>query len=103
MRWLVVGAALGAVFVSAQGAEWVALLGQGLTLTTSAHASFFYLIVGAHALHVLAALGVLLYSVLRLRAGRLTEPALRAATILWVFVVAVWPVLYALVYLGAGA
>lgn len=102
-RWLVAGVALGAVFVSVQGAEWLALLREGLTLTTSAHASFFYVIVGSHALHVFAALGVLSRTLLLLRANRLVEPTLRAATILWTFVVGVWPVLYSLVYLGAGA
>jgi cytochrome c oxidase subunit III len=100
--WLLAGVALGAVFVSVQGAEWLALLREGLTLTTSAHASFFYVIVGAHALHVLAALVVLSRTVLLLQADRLAEPTLRAAMILWTFVVGVWPVLYSLVYLGAG-
>ena len=42
---------LGAFFVVFQGAEWLALIGQGLTLTSSALGSFFYLIVGSHGLH----------------------------------------------------
>ena len=50
---------LGAFFVAFQGAEWVALLREGLTLTTSTHASFFYLIIGTHALHAIAGLLVL--------------------------------------------
>src|SRR5688572_31524505 len=33
---------LGATFVALQGAEWVALLAQGLTLTSSSHGAFFY-------------------------------------------------------------
>ncbi len=102
-RGLMAGVALGAIFVSVQGAEWAALLREGMRLTTSAHASFFYLIVGAHALHVVAAMVVLVRAYVLLRADRIGEPTLRAATILWCFVVAVWPVLYLLVYLGAGA
>lgn len=103
LRWLVAGVALGAVFVSVQGAEWLTLLREGLTLTTSAHASFFYVIVGAHALHVVAALIVLSRTAMLLWTDRLSEPTLRATVILWTFVVGVWPILYTLVYLGAGS
>lgn len=100
---LLAGVALGALFVTFQGMEWAALLHEGLTLTTSAHASFFYVIVGAHALHVIAALAVVVRAYVRLRLSRLDEPGLRATLVLWTFVVGVWPVLYALVYLGGGA
>ena len=55
--WLAL--ALGAFFVLFQGAEWVAMLGQGLTLTSSSLGSFFYMIVGVHALHAVAALVLL--------------------------------------------
>ena len=41
---------LGAFFVVFQGVEWVALIRDGLTLTSSNLGSFFYLIVGMHAL-----------------------------------------------------
>jgi len=100
---LLAGVTLGALFVTLQGMEWVALLSEGLTLTTSAHASFFYLIVGAHALHVVGALAVVVRAYLRLRGELLDEPGLRATVVLWTFVVGVWPVLYVLVYLGGGA
>lgn len=96
---LLAGLVLGASFVTLQGVEWVALLGEGLTLTVSPHASFFYLIVGAHAVHALGALLVLGRAYVLLRLERLTEPSLRATFVLWTFVVSVWPVLYALVYL----
>jgi heme/copper-type cytochrome/quinol oxidase subunit 3 len=100
---LLAGVTLGALFVTLQGMEWVALLSEGLTLTTSAHASFFYLIVGAHALHVVGALAVVVRAYVRLRGELLDEPGLRATVVLWTFVVGVWPVLYVLVYLGGGA
>ena len=48
---------LGAFFVLFQGVEWVALLREGLTLTSSTHGAFFYLIIGTHALHAVVALG----------------------------------------------
>ena len=91
---------LGAGFVLLQGREWLGLLGQGLTLSSSALGSFFYLIVGLHALHALVALGVLGWVWLRMGRGSIPRPALAAAEILWYFVVGVWPVLYWRVYLA---
>lgn len=90
---------LGAFFVSFQGAEWVRLIAQGLTLTSSSLGSFFYLIVGLHALHAVIALGLLVYTWLRLRRGWLASGELATAEIFWYFVVGVWPVLYLTVYL----
>jgi cytochrome c oxidase subunit 3 len=91
--------AFGAFFVLFQGREWAALLAEGLTLTSSPYASFFYVIVGMHALHAVGALGALGWAWLRLRAGRLSPAQLGAVALLWYFVVLVWPVLYARVYL----
>ena len=47
---------LGLFFVGSQGWEWVALLGEGLTIQSSTYGGFFYLIVGAHGLHAIAAI-----------------------------------------------
>ena len=90
---------LGAFFVLAQGAEWVALIGQGLTMTSSQLGAFFYLIVGAHALHAAAALIGLAFTWRFLAAGRLTSSFFGAVQIFWYFVVLMWPVIYALIYL----
>lgn len=98
-RPLWIALALGTFFVLFQGAEWVAMLGQGLTLTSSSLGSFFYMIVGVHALHAVAALVLLAVAATRLRGGWLTPGLFGAAEALWLFVVAVWPVLYFVVYL----
>jgi cytochrome c oxidase subunit 3 len=90
---------LGAFFVAFQGVEWVALIRDGLTLTSSSLGSFFYLIIGLHALHAIVAIGVLAYAWVRLRRGWLASSQLAAAEVLWYFVVGVWPVLYLVVYL----
>jgi heme/copper-type cytochrome/quinol oxidase subunit 3 len=90
---------LGAFFLVFQGAEWVALIGQGLTLTSSQLGSFFYLIVGAHALHAVAAMGMLIASWRALGDGRLAASPFGAARVLWYFVVLMWPLIYATVYL----
>jgi cytochrome c oxidase subunit 3 len=98
-RVLAAAIALGAFFVLFQGVEWVRLIGQGLTLTASAYGSFFYLIVGAHALHAVVALGMLGYVWLRIPGPNLTRPQFQAMQAFWYFVVGIWPVLYLQVYL----
>jgi heme/copper-type cytochrome/quinol oxidase subunit 3 len=90
--------ALGAFFVVAQGVEWLALLRQGLTLTSSSLGSFFYLIVGLHGAHAVVALGGLAYVWALLQRGWRAGNQLAAASVFWYFVVALWPVLYAVVY-----
>ncbi|MBW2243833.1 MAG: heme-copper oxidase subunit III [Deltaproteobacteria bacterium] len=89
---------LGAFFVLFQGFEWVRLIAQGLTLTSSNLGSFFYLIVGIHALHAIGALGLLAYACVRLQRGWLTASVFGAAEVFWLFVVGIWPVLYGVVY-----
>jgi heme/copper-type cytochrome/quinol oxidase subunit 3 len=90
---------LGAVFVAVQGYEWLELLSQGLNMQRSAHASFFYLIVGTHGVHVIGGLVGLLTVVRRMLLGTATLAQLRAAQVFWSFVVLIWPVLYVMVYL----
>lgn len=96
---LLVSVLLGAAFVALQGREWASLLGQGLTMQSSALGSFFYLVVGVHALHAIAALALLLYAWRRLVKGWLPPGVFGAAEVFWYFVVGVWPLLYWRVYL----
>jgi heme/copper-type cytochrome/quinol oxidase subunit 3 len=90
---------LGTIFVVFQGLEWVALLGEGLTLQSSSYGGFFYLIVGTHALHAVAALVALVWAWVRLDKERLTAAQLATVAAFWYFVVLVWPILYWKVYL----
>lgn len=94
-----VAAALGAVFVSIQGIEWARLLAYGLTMQSGPYGSFFYLIVGTHAAHAVAAIVALLWASLQMGSGRVSADGYRAVRLFWYFVVAVWPILYVLVYL----
>jgi heme/copper-type cytochrome/quinol oxidase subunit 3 len=82
-----------------QGYEWVALIRQGLTLTSSTHGSFFYLIVGMHGLHAIAGLMVLGQTAFKLSRSVLAVSTFAAAQVFWYFVVGLWPILYFLVYL----
>lgn len=96
---LVAAIALGTFFVLFQGWEWASMLAQGLTLTSSTLGSFFYLIVGTHALHAIAALVVLVRVWRRHAAGWLQPSQLATAAAFWYFVVGAWPLVYWRVYL----
>jgi heme/copper-type cytochrome/quinol oxidase subunit 3 len=90
---------LGAFFVWFQGMEWAALLQEGLTMQSSSYGGFFYLIVGSHALHAVAALAGMGWAWLRLDKDQLTASQLATVSAFWYFVVLVWPILYMKVYL----
>ncbi len=89
----------GIAFVLLQGVEWVALLREGLTMTSGAHGAFFYLIVGAHALHAVVAIAVLSAIYFPMRRETLAPSTFMATQIFWYFVVLLWPVIYLRVYL----
>ena len=91
---------LGTFFVVFQGFEWARLLGYGLTVQSSAYGSFFYLVVGAHALHAVGALVGLFRLFVKLKRRALRSGSYVAGQIFWYFVVGLWPLLYALVYLS---
>jgi heme/copper-type cytochrome/quinol oxidase subunit 3 len=95
----VVGWLLGAAFVALQGREWADLLSQGMRMQNSSYASFFYLIVGTHALHAIGALVPMAWVIGKMATKTATLSQLRAAQVFWSFVVLVWPVVYTMVYL----
>lgn len=92
---------LASLFLLVQGYEWARLIGYGLTAVSHVYGALFYTIVGAHALHVAAAL--LFLTLVQRRFTR--EPApndaavLNALGVYWLFVVGIWPMIYVMVYL----
>ena len=101
-RMLLHTAVLGMVFLTVQGYEWAQLIGFGLTLSSGVYGATFYTLIGCHGLHVLGAV-VWLGSVW-LRATHQRYTATRRTGVVlcgmyWSYVVALWPVLYWLVYL----
>ncbi len=102
LAWLAATGALGTTFLLVQGAEWIALIRHGLRASSSLYAATFYTLIGCHGLHVLAAV-ITLIVVLGWTLRRQTAPGgqirLEVCRLYWLFVVAVWPVLYVLVYL----
>ena len=91
---------LGSFFVLFQGYEWVGLIHYGLTMTSGPYGSFFYLIVGGHALHAVVAITILVIAYRKMKQAILTPSEFWTGQAFWYFVVGLWPVLYWLVYLN---
>lgn len=95
-------ALLGTVFLLVQGSEWVRLIGHGLTLSAGIYGATFYTLIGCHALHVLGAVVWLLivrFGSTATRFSSRNHVGLELCGMYWYFVVALWPILFALVYL----
>jgi len=107
---LLVTIMLGGTFLAIQGTEWARLIGYGLTTHSSIYGAFFYTLIGAHGLHVLVGLCILFYLYFAVKKVRLNDMAgqassfaiaknkISACILYWYFVVAIWPILYRLVY-----
>jgi heme/copper-type cytochrome/quinol oxidase subunit 3 len=99
---LSVTALLGVLFLAIQGYEWVRLVHFGLTTSSSVYGGLFYALIGAHGVHVFGGLVWLLIVCWHAGRGRFTKQnyvGVQTARMYWTFVVALWPVLYGLVYL----
>ena len=99
VRWTVVTAAMGSLFLANQASEYA---GLGFTHTTDAYGSIFFLMTGFHGLHVLGGIGLML-AVLAVGVGRtsrlpLVDP-LTVTGFYWHFVDVVWVVMFATIYL----
>jgi heme/copper-type cytochrome/quinol oxidase subunit 3 len=102
IRYVGLTAMLGAVFLAVQGYEWMKLIHFGLTVSSSVYGGLFYTLIGFHALHVAGALVWLLVVYAQAKRGRYSterSTAVQTCAMYWTFVVALWPVLYGLVYL----
>lgn len=101
-NWLLLTGALGLLFLAIQGSEWGQLVHNGLTLQSGVYGGIFYVLIGCHAAHVLGAV-IWLFIVFGIAvAGRFTAAhhiGVETCAIYWIFVVALWPILYVLVYL----
>jgi len=88
--------------VLVQGIEWTRLIGHGLQISPGIYGGIFSTVIGMHGLHVLCGVGAVVGAWFMVWQGRLMdrmEPVITAVSLFWFFVVAVWPVLYVLVYL----
>jgi cytochrome c oxidase subunit 3 len=112
-RWLLASLALGFGFLVSQLLAWRELVGQGIYLATNPHSSFFYLLTGLHAIHLLGGILGLTYLAIRARretaavsvsgAGNDIDRKRRASVdaigLYWHFMDGLWVYLFALLFL----
>jgi cytochrome c oxidase subunit 3 len=107
--WLIVSLVLGLGFLVSQLLAWRGLVAQGIYLATNPHSSFFYLLTGLHAIHLLGGICGLSYLMLRARRssakldveGRETRQraSVDAIGLYWHFMDGLWVYLFALLFL----
>jgi cytochrome c oxidase subunit 3 len=100
--YLTLTGALGFLFLTIQGYEWIQLLNFGLRISSGTYASTFYTIIGAHAVHVFFAVIWLGMVLIRARRGHFSaqnQNGVIACSMYWHLVTGLWPILFFLVYL----
>jgi cytochrome c oxidase subunit III len=103
-EWYVLSFLMGLYFVLGQGYEYLDLIrNQGLTLSSSAYGSVFYIPTGFHGLHVIGGLIAFIFLLGRTYAAkRLTHETQVSAIVVsyyWHFVDVVWIGLFTTIYL----
>ncbi len=61
-RWLGITTVLGLVFLGGQLVAWRQLAASGVFMATNPHSAFFYLLTGAHGLHLAGGIGALIFA-----------------------------------------
>ena len=102
-EWFILTYIMGAIFIGGQAFEYTELAHEGLTLSSSAYGSGFYLTTGFHGLHVTGGLIAFLFVLGRTFMARTFthEQAVTAIVVsyYWHFVDVVWIGLFATIYL----
>jgi cytochrome c oxidase subunit 3 len=100
--WLAATGTLGALFLAGQLLAWRALAAMGVYLATNPHSSFFYVLSGLHALHLLG--GMVWFAVVMWRVRRMKYTpggdALGLFATYWHFLTALWVYLFLLLFLA---
>jgi cytochrome c oxidase subunit 3 len=98
-RWLYITLFLGLLFVAGQTFAWLQLRSQGFGLSTNVSYSFFYVLTGAHALHLLGGLGGMVRVIAKLNKSVLRRSTLDATSRYWHFMGALWLYLLLLLWM----
>ncbi len=102
-EWFVLTYLMGAWFIAGQITEYAELVHQGLTISSSAYGSVFYLATGFHGLHVVGGLIAFLFvlgrSFAARRFGHHEATSAIVVSYYWHFVDVVWIALFAVIYL----
>lgn len=101
-EWFILTYIMGAVFIGGQALEYTELVHEGLTLSSSAYGSAFYLATGFHGLHVTGGLIAFLFVLGRTYLARkfTHEQAVTSIVVsyYWHFVDVVWIALFFTIY-----
>ncbi len=92
---------LGAAFLAGQVLAWRDLAAQGVYLASNPYSSFFYVLTGAHAVHVLGGIAVLGYVAIQFRRQRYSAAGAigpRLAATYWHFVDGLWVYLFLVLF-----
>jgi cytochrome c oxidase subunit III len=101
-RWFTITFVMGLTFVLGQAYEYVQLVHEGTSISSSTYGSVFYLTTGFHGLHVIGGLVAFVFLLIRSTMGRFTPAQATAAIVVsyyWHFVDVVWIGLFATIYL----
>ena len=102
-EWFALTFLMGAFFIAGQVYEYALLVSEGMTLSSTAYGSIFYIATGFHGLHVTGGLIAFLIVMLRVaKARRFTHSQATTAIVVsyyWHFVDVVWIALFSAIYL----
>jgi cytochrome c oxidase subunit 3 len=101
--WLAITIIFGALFLFGQWAAWIALESRGFHIFTGIPSPFFYILTGAHALHLSGGLIVLLYAGLISLIRRSLEHrriVIEVAAWYWHFMTVLWIYIFTLFEIG---
>lgn len=91
--WLYVTLGLGLAFLAGQWTAWRKLFAEGVYMTGNPSSALFYVVTGAHALHLIGGLVALLYLTVRareIRWGLRRHTAVEVTAIYWHFMDVLW-------------
>jgi cytochrome c oxidase subunit 3 len=99
--WLTVTTGLGVAFLFGQIQAWRQLVAAGIYVSTNPHSAFFYLLSGAHGLHIVGGVLGLFYVLMKVR--RVTAAAeamdsVDAAATYWHFLDGLWLYLFIVLF-----
>ncbi|WP_035764190.1 heme-copper oxidase subunit III [Arthrobacter sp. H20] len=102
IEWFLLTFVMGSIFVAVQGYEYAVLVSEGVSLSSNAYGSAFYITTGFHGLHVLGGLIAFLFIIGRgfaaKRFGHFEATSAIVVSYYWHFVDVVWIALFIIIY-----
>jgi cytochrome c oxidase subunit 3 len=103
LRWWSATTILGLLFLAGQLAAWAQLRAGGMYVSTNPSSSFFYVLTGAHGVHLVGGVTALLYLSWKFLRGKFSRATPRTAvgvmSIYWHFMDVLWVYLFLLLLL----